>query len=69
MNEERFQADIRRFLKKFGVTSQREIEDAIRHAVEDGQLRGDERLPIEARVRIEGVPGEIVVDGEIALEE
>ncbi|HET9983425.1 MAG TPA: DUF6494 family protein [Longimicrobiales bacterium] len=68
MDEERFQTDVRRFLKKFGVTSQREIEDAVRQAVESGALVGDERLRVEAIVTIQGVPEPIVVDGEIALE-
>lgn len=68
MDEERFQADVRRFLKKFGVTSQREIEDAVRRAVDSGVLAGDERLRIEAIVTIQGIPEPIVVEGELALE-
>ena len=36
MNEDRFNMDIRKFLKVVGVTSQREIETAVRDALAAG---------------------------------
>ena len=42
MNEDRFNMDIRKFLKVVGVTSQREIELAVRNAVAAGKLAEDE---------------------------
>ncbi|HEX3416389.1 MAG TPA: DUF6494 family protein, partial [Stellaceae bacterium] len=38
MNEDRFNMDIRKFLKVVGVTSQREIETAVRDALANGKL-------------------------------
>ena len=38
MNEDRFNMDIRKFLKTVGVTSQREIEQAVRAALATGKL-------------------------------
>jgi hypothetical protein len=38
MNEEKLNLSIRKFLKQVGVTSQREIELAVRKADEDGRL-------------------------------
>ena len=38
MNEDRFNMDIRKFLKVVGVTSQREIETAVRDALAKGKL-------------------------------
>ena len=38
-----FNASLRKFLKKVGITSQREIEKAVRDAVEAGRLKGNER--------------------------
>src|ERR1700756_1026314 len=38
MNEDRFNMDIRKFLKTVGVTSQREIELAVRDALASGTL-------------------------------
>ncbi len=69
MDEEAFNISTRKFLKKLGVTSQREIEMGVRDAVESGRLEGSERLPARAVVSVEGLDEEIVIEGEIALEE
>lgn len=68
MNEEKFNIELRKFLKKLGITSQREIESAVRGAIESGALRGDESLAVTATVRIEAVGMETTVDGSIDLE-
>ena len=39
MNEDVFNASLRKFLKKVGVSSQREIEKAVREAIEAGRLK------------------------------
>ncbi len=44
MNEDAFNTSIRKFLKQVGVTSQREIEMAVRAAVASGKLKGNEKL-------------------------
>ncbi len=44
MNEDVFNASLRRFLKKVGITSQREIEKAVRAALAGGKLKGSEKL-------------------------
>ena len=67
MDEEAFNLSVRRFLKKLGVTSQREIELAVREALDSGGLSGNETLHARAVVTVDGVEREIVVDGEIAL--
>jgi Family of unknown function (DUF6494) len=69
MDDEAFNLSTRKFLKQLGVTSQREIEMGLREAVESGRLQGDERLPARAVVTVEGLSEEIVIEGEIALEE
>lgn len=68
MDEERFNLDVRRFLKRFGITAQREIEKAVRTAIEEGKLNGTETLQVHATLRIDGLPGDTRVDGGIALE-
>jgi hypothetical protein len=45
MNEDVFNASIRKFLKTLGVSAQREIEKAVRQALADGQLKGSETFP------------------------
>jgi hypothetical protein len=67
MDEEAFNMSVRKFLKRLGVTSQREIEIAVREALQAGDLRGDEELEVEARVSVGGLPQETVVTGKITL--
>lgn len=68
MDEDTLNMEVRRFLKEFGVTTQREIEDAIREAIEDGSLSGDESLLATATARLEELDVEVSVDRTIALE-
>jgi Family of unknown function (DUF6494) len=67
MDEEAFNLSVRRFLKKLGVTSQREIELGVRELLDAGKLSGNETLEARAVVTVEGLEREIVVTGEIAL--
>jgi len=67
MDEEAFNLSTRRFLKKLGVTSQREIELGVRELLDDGKLSGSETLEARAVVTVDGLDREIVVTGEIAL--
>ena len=67
MNEDTVNIEVRKFLKQVGVTSQREIESAVRRAVEAGRLKGDEQLKASARIQIEGIGLDHRVEGGIAL--
>lgn len=67
MNEDTFNIEVRRFLKQLGVTSQREIESAVREAIEAGRLQGDEKLRATARLQIKDIGLDHHVEGEIAL--
>ena len=67
MDEDTFNMSVRKFLKKLGVSAQREIELSVREQIEAGELRGDETLQAKATVVISGLPHDVVVTGEIAL--
>lgn len=68
MNDDTFNMEVRKFLKKVGVTSQREIEQAVREGLESGSLTGSETITASVTLRIEGLDVEHRIDGEIALE-
>jgi hypothetical protein len=68
MNEDAFNASIRKFLKTLGVSAQREIEKAVRQALADGKLRGNEKLAARATVTIGAVALTHEIKGEIELE-
>ena len=67
MNEDNFNMEIRKFLKLVGVTSQREIETAVREAIKSGRLKGAERLKVKVVLTLEAVGLSKAIDGEIAL--
>jgi hypothetical protein len=67
MNEDVLNTSVRRFLKKVGITSQREIEKAVRDAVSNGRLKGNETLPAKATISVGGVDLTFMVEGPIEL--
>lgn len=50
IDEDKLNLEIRKFLKQVGITSQREIEAAVRSAAEQGELPAD---GVEAKVTLE----------------
>jgi len=67
MDEEVFNLEVRKFLKKVGVQSQREIEQAVRYNAEKGTLKGAETLPASVVLRVPDVGVEVLIEGEIEL--
>jgi hypothetical protein len=67
MDDDVLNMSLRKFLKKVGVTSQREIENAIKAALEAGRLRGDERLPASVRLQVPATGLDVAIEGEIEL--
>lgn len=67
MNEEQFNHDLRKFLKTFGVTAQREIEKAVWAAVEAGTLAADAPLIARAHLTVAGLDVDLVIEEELKL--
>ena len=67
MNEDVFNMELRKFLKKVGVTSQREIEQAVRGAIEAGKLKGDETVKAKVTLTLEGLDLSHDIEGDISL--
>jgi hypothetical protein len=68
MNEDALNVSVRKFLKKVGITSQREIEQAVRAAISGGRLKGNETLPAKATLTIEDAGLSIEIEGAVELE-
>jgi len=68
MNPDVFNMEIRKFLKRVGITSQREIENAVREAIENSKLTGKERLTVSMTLKIERLGITHAVEDEISLE-
>jgi hypothetical protein len=67
MNEEVFNIDLRKFLKTFGIGAQREIEKAVRSAIDAGTLAGTETIRARARLELEGLSLDFVVEEDVRL--
>ena len=67
MDEETFNIELRKFLKLVGITSQREIELAVRKALADGKLKDHAELDARMVLTLPGIGLEHHIDGKIKL--
>ena len=68
VNEEALNISIRKFLKMVGVSSQREIEQAVARALASGAVAGNESLPATVRLQIPALRLDVRFDGQVQLE-
>jgi ribosomal protein L1 len=68
MNEDILNMEIRKFLKKVGVGSQREIEHLVQEAINNGTLSGSETLKIQMTLELPDLQFKHQLDGTIKLE-
>lgn len=69
MNDDHLNMQIRKFLKKVGIQSQREIEDAVKRADERGGLDAGKPLAAKMRLTIADLDLDVTIDGSISVEE
>ena len=67
MDEDIFNMQVRKFLKQVGVNAQREIETAVRAALADGRLKGDEKIAAKATISLEALGLSKDIEGTIDL--
>ena len=67
MDDEKFNMEIRKFLKKVGVGSQREIEQAVKAALDGATLSGGEPLDARMRLQIDEIGLDVTIEGDIAI--
>lgn len=68
MDDEVFNLSLRKFLKMVGVTSQRDIEQAVAKALQDGAIAGTETFPATMTLEIAGLKLRAEFKGEIRLQ-
>ena len=69
MNEESLNMQIRKFLKKVGISSQREIERAVREAAEKSQVSAGDKIPASMTLTIESLGVSLVIEDDIRIED
>jgi hypothetical protein len=67
MKEDVLNTSIRKLLKEFGVTAQREIENAVRQAAAEHRLQGSERLPTKLTLSIPTIGLTHTIEGDVDL--
>ena len=68
MDEETLNLSIRKFLKLVGVSSQRDIEQAIAQAMASGAITGTETLAATMSLEIPALQLKVKFDGDILLQ-
>jgi hypothetical protein len=68
MDEEAFNASMRKFLRFVGVSSQREIEQAVAKATQENAVAGTETFAAVMTLEVPGLKLRVAFDGEIKLE-
>jgi hypothetical protein len=68
MNEDALNMEIRKFLKKVGITSQREIEKALQAGVDGGKVSVGDIFEVSITLEMPSLGLENKVEGSIAIE-
>jgi len=68
MDDEVFNISLRKFLKMVGVSSQREIEQAVARALQEKRIVGTESFPATMTLEVAGIQLHAKFDGEIRLQ-
>jgi hypothetical protein len=68
MKDEVLNLSIRKYLKTVGINSQLAIEKAVHQAVRENTLTGNETLPIQMTLSVNGLSLHLSFDGELHLE-
>ena len=68
MNEELLNIQVRKFLKKVGIQSQREIEQAVKDRMKKGILTGKENLVATMMLEVPEIDLKVSIEGKIEIE-
>jgi flavin-binding protein dodecin len=68
MDEEALNTSVRKFLKVVGVSSQREIEQAIAAALQRGEITGTETLAAVMTLEVAQLKLRVTFDGELKMQ-
>ena len=67
LDEQVFNLEIRKLLKRFGIAAQREVEKVVRSQIDSGELSGDETLSASVVLTIDELDMLLRVEDTIAL--
>ena len=68
MDEEVLNIQVRKFLKKVGIQSQRVIEQAVKDYIRKGSLYGAEKLDASMLLEVPEIGLKVSIEGKIEIE-
>ena len=68
MNEDHLNLEIRKYLKKVGITSQRELESHIKKSITEGSLKVGDSLDIEMKLVVNDINLQHTISDKITIE-
>ena len=68
MDEEVLNIQVRKFLKKVGIQSQREVEQAVKDHIKKGSLSGAEKLDASMLLEVPEIGLKVSIEGKIEIE-
>ena len=68
MNEDNLNMEIRKFLKKVGITSQRLIENEIIKANREGSINNGDEIELEMELSIKALNVKNIISGNINID-
>ena len=68
MNEDHLNLEIRKFLKKVGITSQRVVESHIKQTIESGSLKIGDSIDIEMKLTLKDQNIDHVISDKLTIE-
>jgi len=68
MNEDHLNLEIRKFLKKVGITSQQVVESHIKQAIESGSLKIGDIIDIEMKLTLKDQNIDHVISDKLTIE-
>ena len=68
MDEEVLNIQVRKFLKKVGIQSQREIEQAVKDHIKKGSISGAEKLDASMLLEVPEIGLKVSIEGKIEID-
>ena len=68
MNEDHLNLEIRKYLKKVGITSQRELESHIKKSINEGSLKVGDSLDIEMKLVVNDINLQHIISDKLTIE-
>ena len=68
MKENHLNLEIRKYLKKVGITSQRELESHIKKSITEGSLKIGDSLDIEMKLVVNDINLQHIISDKLTIE-